>query len=466
MTRYREIVGLGEGDVVYRYTSSIAHDPEIFREAVLVLLAHALHLREKGLLPGEDACRIARGLLEALAEGPGAVLREGYEDVWEALEAWLNEKAGPGSAGRLWLGRSRNDHVSAALRLYALERLAGLLVSLLEARRVLVEQASRLTGVPVLLHTHSQPSQLATLDCLLLAWEEALASVHRLVASVWGLVDRSPLGASAGAGTLAPLEPGRLAQLLGFQGVVSNPVYAAGSRLDVSAAAAAAALFLVEASRIAGDLLLLSSPYVAAVRLPESHVATSSVMPHKRNPVSLEVLRARAARAAGLLSGLLGVQKGLPSGYSLDLQEANPLLYQVLRDAEEAASVLADLLQGLRWDEDRLRRLAETYMAWGAELAEALSLKTGRPFREAYAEAAAAIRAGRAGELLKSLGYSSPLELVAARSTGCRPGAGLEDARRRLLRDAAEAERLAERARRPLTQLIEKAREVAEECRQ
>ena len=464
MHRYREIVGIGSGGPVYEYTTSIAHDEEIFREAVLVLAAHGLHLAEKGLIPREAACRILAALLEALEKGPQGVLRPGFEDVWEALEAWLTEKAGD-SAGYLWLGRSRNDHVSAALRLYAVERLAETMVSLVEARRALIDSAARHRGVPVLLHTHSQPSQLASLDCLLLAWEESLASGFRILSSIMGLVDRSPLGASAGAGTLAPLEPGRLAWLLGFRGTLGNPVYAAGSRLDVSAAAAAAALLLVEESRIAGDLMLYSSPYVAAARLPAGHVATSSVMPHKRNPATLEVLRARAARAAGLLAGLLGVQKGLPSGYSLDLQEANPLLYTLLRDAADSTRVLADLLAGLEWDTERLERLAEEYMAWGAELAEAIALKTGKPFRSAYAEAAAAIRRGEARGLLEKLGYHSPLELVAARSTGCRPGAGIEEARRRLIADAAEAERAAERAKQAMTRIVEKAREVAKECR-
>jgi len=465
LPRYREIVGIGAEGPVYEYTSSIGHDEHIFREAVLVLLAHSLHLLERGLAPRWAVCRSVSALLEALREGPRGVLRGGYEDVWEALEAWLEERAGPEASGYIWLGRSRNDHVSAALRLYTLGRIAETLVALVEARRLLLEAARRHLGVPVLLHTHAQPSQLATLDCLLLAWEESLASSSRLLLSAAALVDRSPLGASAGAGTLAPLEPGRLAWLLGFQGVVSNPVYAAGSRLDVSAAAAAAALFLAEASRIAGDLMLYSSPYVAAARLPAGHVATSSVMPHKRNPATLEVLRARAARGAGLLAGLLAVQKGLPSGYSLDLQEANPLLYTLLEDAAASAAILADLFSGLEWDEARLRELAERYMAWGAELAEALALKTGRPFRSAYADAAAAIREGRAGELLKALGYGGPLELAAARSTGCRPGAGLEEAAGRLARDAGEAERLAERVKSAAVRVVEKAREVAAGCR-
>ena len=466
MPRYRELVGItGGGDLVYRYTSSLSHDVHIFREAILVLSAHTLHLARRGLLSRVEACRLAQALREALARSPGELLAKGgYEDVWEALEDWLRERAGA-AADRLPLGRSRNDHVSAALRLWSLARIAETLVNLAAARRALLEQAKRLQGVPVLFHTHAQPSQLATLDCLLLGWEEALASSSRLLSSAALLLDRSPLGASAGAGTLAPLDPGELASLLGFRGVIGSPLYAAGSRQDMAAAVSAAAVFLVEASRIAGDLMLFSSPYVSAVRLPGSHVATSSVMPHKRNPVTLEVLRARAARAAGLAAGYLAVSKGLPYGYNLDLQEGNPLLYQALLDASEAAEVLADLLPGLEWDTERLRELAEHYMAWGAELAEALALREGRPFREAYREAAEAVRHGRAGELLRRLGYSSPLELVSGRRTGCTSGGEqLSRALDRLRGDTGEAEALANRVVSTHKRIMELLEEAASWC--
>lgn len=465
MPRYREEAGIGEGSgLVYEYTTSLGHDHEIYRYVVRVLLAHTLHLAERGIIPREAACRSLAALLEALAKDPGELLRPGYEDVFEALEDWLAARTG-GASAYIWIGRSRNDHVSAALRLYTLERVAETLRWILEARSRLLQLAEKYRGVPVLFHTHQQPSQLATLDCLLEAWEEALASSYRLLAGVLPRVDRSPLGASAGAGSLAGLDPSELAGLLGFGGVLGSSLYAAGGRLDVSAAGLAAAAFLVEASRIAGDLILLSSPYVAAARLPEGHVATSSIMPHKRNPATLEVLRARAARAAGLAAGLLAVQKGLPYGYNLDLQEANPLLYSLLRDASEAARVLADLFSGLEFDTERLRRLSEAYMAWGAELAELLALRRGLPLREAYKEAAKAIREGRGRELLRELGVEDPMELVGMRRTGCRGPADLAGARERLARDAGELEELAGRLSGSWRRLVERAEEAARGCR-
>ncbi|GAB6148738.1 lyase family protein [Stetteria hydrogenophila] len=463
MARYREAVGIGGSGAVYEYTSSLSHDPEIFPYIVRVLVAHTLHLHRRGLIPGGAACKALAALLEALDAGAGAVLGEGYEDAFEALEDWLEERT-RGASAYIWLGRSRNDHVSAALRLYAMDRVAEALHWLAEARGAVLRLAGRYRGVPVLLHTHAQPSQLATLDCLLLAWEEALASAWRLLHSTLTLLDRSPLGAGAGAGTVAPLDPGELAGLAGFSAVLGSSVYAAGSRLDLTAAALAAAAVLVEASRIAGDLMLLSSPYVAAARIPDSHVATSSIMPHKRNPATLEVLRARAARAAGLAAGVLAVQKGLPYGYNLDLQEANPLLYTLLRDAAESARILADLLSELEFDRGRLERLALEYPAWSAEAAELLALREGIPLREAYKRVAAEVRAGRLEGLLEKLGASSPLDLVSRRATGCTPGLDYNGARGRLEADRAAAETLRARLREAERRLLEAARGAAGPC--
>ena len=465
MPRYREAVGIGgDSHLVYEYTTSLSHDGEIYPYVVRVLIAHTLHLAERGVIPRQAACSTLRSLLEALDKKPSELLKPGYEDVFEALEDWLASETG-GASAYIWIGRSRNDHVSAALRLYTLERLAEALDWILHARFRLIELAERYRGVPLLFHTHQQPSQLATLECLILAWEEALASVYRLLHSTIDLVNRSPLGASAGAGTLAEVDPAELAKLAGFSGAIESSLYAAGSRLDVTAAALAAAAALTEASRIAGDLIMLSSPYVAAARIPDSHVATSSIMPHKRNPVTLEVLRARAARAAGLAAGLLAVQKGIPYGYNLDLQEANPLLYTLLRDVVEAGRVLADLFSGLEFDVERLHRLAESYTAWGAELAELLALRSRRPLRETYREAASALRGGEARELLRMLGVGTPLELVSMRRTGCRAGLGTGPARERLARDKKLLEELMERLNGARESLVKKAEEVANLCK-
>ena len=458
MTRYREITGIHGGDLVYNYTSSIEHDKAIEKQVAFILAAHLTHLYEKDLVPRSAVCKLAPVLLKMMKEGN--YIREGYEDVFEAAEAYLEEKAGK-AAKFLWLGRSRNDHVSAALRLHAVEKLLELLSGLLTARRVLLSLASQQGGAPIILHTHQQPSQVGTVACLVLSWEEALSSITRLVLSVLELVARSPLGAGAGAGTLAPLDPERLAELAGLGSVLQAP-YAAGSRLDIIMAILVSSLFLAEASRIAGDLIQYSSPYLGALKIPDEHVATSSAMPHKRNPVSLEVLRARAARVAGYAVGALTIIHGLPYVYNLDLQEANPLLYASLRDAVEAARILVDIFEKIRFDENKLRQLIQEYAPVSVEVAELLALREGKAFREAYAEVAELLRRKPLSKLAEELLGPNWIEkIIELRRTGCKSTVNLGRVEARIALDGERVSELATRlggARKRVEEFLEEVR--------
>jgi len=462
MPRYRELTGLGKEGLVYEYTSSIDHDKAIERYVALVIAAHTTHLYEKGLLPGNIICALAPILREMVEKG--GFIQRGYEDVFEAAEAYLEGKAGKASE-YIWLGRSRNDHVSAALRLYVADKLLELIDALTSARRALLGLASKYGDIPIILHTHQQPSQVGNVSCLVLGWEEALASATRLLIDVFGLVARSPLGAGAGAGTLASLEPERLAELLGLGSVLSS-LYGAGSRFDVAAAVLAASLFLVEASRIASDLITYSSPYVGVLRIPEEHVATSSAMPHKRNPVTLEVLRARAARAAGYAVAMLGVMHGLPYGYNLDLQEANPLMYSVLSDAIDAARVLGELFKGLVFDKEKSLSLVKRFSPISVELAEKKSIEEGKAFREAYAEVAALLRRESLGELAaKELGPNWPGKVLSLRQTGCKENMNIGKVEARIALDEEAAKELGERLTLARQRIIEFLGEVEENCR-
>jgi argininosuccinate lyase len=441
MPKYRALTGIGSDSLVYEYTSSLSHDKFIEKHVVFVVAAHFAHLYEKGLVPREASCRIASALLRLLDSKTSILASDGFEDVFEALEDFLEKETG-GASKYIWLGRSRNDHVSAALRLYALEKGIELVSLLLDARRSLLTIAQKQGHIPIVLHTHQQPSQIGNVACLVLGWEEALASATTLLVASLGLAARSPLGASAGAGTLAPIDPERLSELVGLQGIL-NSVYGAGSRFDVEAVAAAAALFLAEASRITADLITYSSPYIGVVILPSSHVATSSAMPHKRNPVTLEVLRAHGARAAGYLAAMLSIGHGLPYIYNLDLQEANPLLYSILTDAVSAARILADLFKGLVFDEVRARELVDRYGAVSVEVAEKIALVTGKPFREAYAEAAKLLREkGQVQLATEFFGDDWAEKLLEERKTGCMKKMSLGRLEARIAMDKEEIGRL------------------------
>ncbi len=374
-----------------QYTSSVSHDHVIAREVAETALIHVLALGAQGLLEKSVACRLA-AVLRELVDNPSILIdrMEGFEDIHEALEAVLEEKAGRVAARSFPLARSRNDHVSMALRLWTARMLTRLLCETVLLLDTMLAKSREWASVPFPLHTHFQPAQVGTAGHWLHSYAEAFMDALRLVAVSAQLALRSPLGSGPAGGTTLPLN--RRAYPLP---PVLNTLYATGSRLFANAAVSAATVLMIEASRLAADIVLLSHPSIRALRLPDEHVSTSSAMPHKRNPVTAEVLRARAARVAGLAAAALGINHGLPHGYNLDLQEENPVLYQALSDALESIRVLHDMVKRLEVDGDAVKRLVESGAVLDSlERAEALALERRMPFRDAYLEVAARVRRG------------------------------------------------------------------------
>ncbi len=282
------------------------------------------------------------------------------------------------------LGRSRNDHVAAAIRLTLMDRLDELASKVGALRRTLLCLAEKYADCVLPTYTHGQPAQVGTLGHYMLALDEALADHMEVIAAVRQIVDRSPLGSAAAGGTTVPLDRHRLAELAGFTGLALNTLYATGSRAFANLACGAVVSMLVEVSRFVEDMIVWSSPQVGFVEPPIDHVATSSIMPHKRNPVTLEVLRARVAESLGHYVALLAIQRSLRTGYNLDLQEATRHVWAIMRIAIEGAEILAEFLSGATYRCDRMEEEAARYPITSSDAAEALSMKERVPYREAY----------------------------------------------------------------------------------
>ena len=412
MALYRRGIG-GSGEAVYRYTSSMEDDREIAANVVRVLRAHVEHLCELGL--AEDC----GPLLEVLNEVPlDELAAYRSEDIHEALEKYLMDRLGR-VAGWVGLGRSRNDHVAAAIRLTLMDRLDELATRVLELRRTLLRLAERYADCVVPTYTHGQPAQVGTLGHYMLALDEALEDHMEVMGAARRVVDRSPLGSAAASGTTVPLDRHRLASLAGFSDVVVNTLYATGSRAFANLACGVVVGMLVELSRFVEDLITWSSPQVGFVEPPIEHVATSSIMPHKRNPVTLEVLRARIAESLGHYVALLAIQMSLRSGYSLDLQEATRHIWAIMRIAADGVDVLADFLSGAVYRCDRMSEEAARYPITSSDAAEMLSMGGRVPYREAYFRVAEEVGRGtavlpRPGEALRMrrvLGSPNPEEV-------------------------------------------------------
>jgi len=381
---------LGSGDLVkVNYTSSIVDDAEIFKYVIAALIVHVNELERQGVLSGDEAGRVREALRGIYRDGyrPG----EGFEDVHEFVEAELIRRVGQ-VGGWVGLGRSRNDHVATAIRLRLREYMLDLISELIELRKTLLTKAGDAADQLIIGSTHRQPAQVTTLGHYLLALDELTSDLLSLLISSYAIVDRSPLGTGPLAGVLARIDRSREAGELGFGDVVNNSIYATGSRFFMVQVIALIVSYLIEVGRFLNNIEMWLMPQLNYVTADPSHLATSSIMPHKRNPATLEVFRARIGEAVGHLVAMLSIERPVEFGYQLDLQEETRHAWVVMRIAIEGISILRDFVAGLRVNAERVREDLAKYPVTTAEYAEFVSISEHRPFREVYNEVARAVR--------------------------------------------------------------------------
>ncbi len=398
---YREAL-LGEiGELTLSYISSMEEDKELVEEVIQSLIAHVRELREGKLVDEETAGEI-ESELKKLLHDPAPLFEIGAEDIHEAIEIFLKERLGK-TEGYLPLGKSRNDHVSAALRLKTKKLLKEQMREIIKLRFLLLEKAEKYSRVPMPGFTHLQPAQPSTFAHYLLAIEEGLADYTKALLTALNIADRSPLGAGAVGGTSAPLDRHRLGSEL-FSGIVTNTIYATSSRDFMALACSVDTSLSVFLSRIAEDIVVFSTPNFDYLSLPEEHLATSSMMPQKRNPATMEVARAWAGEAIGHLTAILSVLKGLPTGYNLDIQEANKHAFRILKGTLATLTVFRDLISKIEPKAHNMLRDSHLFPILATDVAEKMAISSGRPYREVYTEVAKMIRESRdVGEFYKKV---------------------------------------------------------------
>ena len=371
---------------VLRYTAGEDHalDNRLVAYDVRASIAHAEMLHAQGLLAAEDLAAIARGLNEIGAEharGAWQVQLE-HEDGQTALENLLVARIGE-AGKRVHLGRSRNDQVLTALRLYLKDASADLEKAATGVAAALDELSARQGSIELPGYTHMQqamPSSVAL-------WAGGFAAELRDDAE--GLrqcqrrLDKNPLGSAAGYGVAnVPLDRERTRATLGFA-EVQQPVTA----VQLSRGKAEAqvvfeiALVMQDAGRLAADLLLFYTKEFSFVTLPDAFTTGSSIMPQKRNPDVFELIRGRTATAQAALSEVLGIAAKLPSGYQRDLQLIKAPLFRAIDVCLDTLAILAAALPGVKF---RREHIALDPAIHAAEAANELVVKEGLSFREAY----------------------------------------------------------------------------------
>jgi argininosuccinate lyase len=381
-----------ESDPVFeKLNRSLGIDAVLLDVDIRASRAHARALLGCGVLTQDEWKAIDEGLEQILYEyTPEQVKATPYEDIHTFVEATLASKIGS-AAGKLHTGRSRNDQVATDFRLFV-RKAIGLVLDDLEALQlVLTEIAEKYSGVIIPAYTHLRRAQPIRWSQYCLAYKEMFGrDAERLLESL-KRVDILPLGSGAVAGSNFPVDREAIARELGFSRISASTLDATCDRDFVLEFLSNAAILLVHASRMAEDWIIYSTEEFGFLELSEKVTTGSSLMPQKKNPDVFELIRAKAAMTTGLLTGFLGVMKGLPTGYNKDLQEDKEAFLKAFENVRLILSVLRLSVRTVTLKVARLEEAAADSFMGATDLADFLVMK-GVPFRNAHEVVARAVR--------------------------------------------------------------------------
>jgi argininosuccinate lyase len=390
---------------VEEFTSSLPVDRRLYPEDIQGSQAHARMLRSIDLLTREELKAIDAGLRDIRRELDRGEFPfdEGDEDIHMAIERRLHERVGE-VAGKLHTARSRNDQVATDLRMYGKRASRELMLAIASLQEELARRAQehRLTPLPG--YTHLQRAQVVSLAHHLLAYVEMLQRDVERLQDAHDRCDVLPLGSGALAATTLPVNRRVVAEELGFDHVSANSLDAVGDRDFAVEIIAACALLMVHLSRFAEELVLWTSTEFGYAELPDAYATGSSLMPQKKNPDVLELIRGRTGRVTGALVSLLTVLKGLPLAYNRDLQEDKGAIFDAVDTAQAAVVMLTDVVRVVRFDTAAMAQAASDPLLMATDVADWLVVH-GVPFREAHRIVGRAVRlAQRTGRSLAELG--------------------------------------------------------------
>ena len=387
------------------FNSSFGFDRRLFDVDVRASIAWCAALARAGVVTATEADQIQKGLESIRAEGVS--VKSPAEDVHSFVESRLVELVG--DVGRkLHTGRSRNDQVATDFRIWIREALDGLHGSIREAQAALVEFGEQNREVVIAGYTHLQRAQPVLLAHWCLAYFEMLRRDRERLAETRHRVNVLPLGSAALAGTSFPIDRETLAESLGFDSVARNSLDAVSDRDFCVEFLSDCALLMVHLSRLAEDVILYATSEFGFFELGDAIATGSSLMPQKKNPDSMELVRGKAGRVLGDLLGVLTTLKGLPLAYNKDMQEDKEAVFDAFDTTSACLQVTTTVLRNLSVNKERARAAATTGYLNATELADYL-VRKGLPFRNAHETVGQIVR--RAIELGKELDQLSISEL-------------------------------------------------------
>jgi len=372
-------------EIMEEINASIDFDKRLWRHDIEASKAHVAMLAATGIVSGQEAGEITKGLDQILAEIEAGKFKftRALEDIHLNVESRLREIIGP-VAGKLHTARSRNDQVATDFRLYVRDEIEGVDAGLATLQRALADKALQHADAVMPGFTHLQTAQPVTFGHHCLAYVEMLARDRGRFADAAQRLNECPLGSAALAGTSFPIDREMTTKALGFARPTANSLDAVSDRdfaLETLAAASIAAMHL---SRLAEEIVLWTSPQFGFAKLSDAFSTGSSIMPQKRNPDAAELVRAKTGRIAGAFQALLMVMKGLPLAYAKDMQEDKEPVFDALDALKLGLAAMAGMVGDLEIDAKAMKKAAAREYATATDLADWLVQTLGIPFREAH----------------------------------------------------------------------------------
>jgi argininosuccinate lyase len=373
---------------VVDFISSREADRRIARSIVLVNEAHVAALLKAKLVSRDES----RKLLGELRRLENVFPEHGIaEDYHLYIEEQLTKRLGPGLGGKIHTGKSRNDQVATAIRIALRESLLDLSLGLLALTETLLRQSRKYASTLFVGYTHQQPAQPITYGHYLLSIADALLRDGERIFETYGRVNLSPMGSGAIAGSSFDLDRRLVAEKLGFDGLVENSLDGVGSRDFLLESLGVCSLIASDLSRVAQDWIFYSSGDVNLLDLSPEYSSASSMMPQKKNPDPLELVRAKCAVVNTNYATGSTMMHGLLSGYNLDFQELTPFVWNSIDTLRSCVSILKGAISHSQPVEGVSERYQVQFTV-ATELANSLVRETGAPFRDAYRWVGQAVR--------------------------------------------------------------------------
>lgn len=372
-------------NLVDEINSSIAVDRRLYKRDIAGSIAHAKMMAKQGIIPQDDAEAIVKGLegIEADITSGALKIDPTAEDIHMFVESILTQRIGD-TGKMLHTARSRNDQVALDTKMYCIEEIESIDYLLCELMKVLSDKAEKNVDVIMPGYTHMQHAQPVSFAQHLMAYAMMFErDKSRLDDCRKRMLERSPIGACALAGTTFNIDREYEAELLGFSGIAMNSMDAVSDRDHFVELMSALAIIMMHTSRLSEEIIMWATSEFNFVQLPDEYTTGSSIMPQKKNPDVAELCRGKTGRVYGNLMSLLTVLKGLPLAYNKDIQEDKEPLFDSVETVKLCIEAFIEMVDVMEVNEKSMYESAKKGYVNATDVADYLVVK-GLPFRDAY----------------------------------------------------------------------------------